>query len=120
MRTLILGFGAEMISGSAFAEVSLSIPLQAGATSTVKTATYSCAGGEPFQVQYLNAGANALAFVLVEGEERIFANVVPGSGARYASGPYIWWSKGENATLENELEEGSLKGCVSKDFPEDH
>ncbi len=105
------------VSGAAQADVSLSIPLQTGATSSVTTATYSCAGGEPFKVQYVNAGANTLALLPVDGEERIFVNVVSGSGARYASGQYIWWSKGETATLENELKEGSLTDCISADLP---
>lgn len=117
LSTLVATVVATMISGATQADVSLSIPLQTGATSTVTTATYSCAGGEPFQVQYVNAGANALALLPIDGEDRIFVNVVSGSGARYASGQYIWWSKGADATLENELEEGSLKDCVSKDFP---
>ncbi|WP_255532641.1 MliC family protein [Paracoccus sp. IB05] len=72
--------------------------------------------GAPFTAQYVNAGANTLAILPIDGETRSFANVVSGSGARYASGQYIWLSKGANATLENELEEGSLKDCVSKDF----
>lgn len=108
---------AALIAGSAQAGVTLSIPLETGATSSITTATYSCAGGEPFTVQYVNAGANALALLPVDGEDRIFVNVVSGSGARYASGQYIWWSKGDTATLENELEEGSLKDCVSTDYP---
>lgn len=117
MRAVIPTLVATMIAGTAHAEVSLSIPLQTGATSTVITATYSCAGGVPFQVQYVNAGANALALLPIDGEQRIFVNVVSGSGARYASGPYVWWSKGETATLANELEEGGLKDCVSADLP---
>ncbi len=106
-----------LTAASAQAEVSLSIPLDTGTTSNITTASYSCAGGAPFRVQYVNAGANSLAILPIEGETRIFVNVVSGSGARYASGQYIWWSKGETATLDNELEEGSLKDCVSKDLP---
>lgn len=117
MRAVILASIAALVTGAAHADVSLSIPLQTGATSSVTTASYSCAGGEPFRVQYVNAGVNALALLPVDGEERIFVNVISGSGARYASGQYIWWSKGESATLENEMEEGSLKDCISKDFP---
>ncbi len=117
MRVAFPAIVAVLFAGAAHADVSLSVPLHTGATSTVTTATYSCAGGEPFQVQYVNAGANSLALLPIDGEERIFVNVVSGSGARYAAGQYIWWSKGDTATLENEMEEGSLKDCVSKDFP---
>lgn len=116
-RFIIPTLALTLSAASAQAEVSLSVPLETGATSTITTASYSCAGAEPFTVQYVNAGANILAILPIDGESRIFANVLSGSGARYASGPYIWWSKGETATLENELEEGSLQDCVSQDIP---
>ncbi|MDN3711467.1 MliC family protein [Paracoccus cavernae] len=113
LSALVLG----LVGGAASAEVAVTIPLEVGPTSSVLTATYSCAGGEPFAVQYVNAGANALALLPVDGDERVFVNVVSASGARYASGPYIWWSKGDSATLENEMEDGSLTECTSTDYP---
>jgi membrane-bound inhibitor of C-type lysozyme len=45
----------------------------------------------PFAVQYLNGAGNSLAIVPVHGKSLIFANVISGSGARYAAGQYIWW-----------------------------
>ena len=81
-----------------FAEdVTLSLPdgLQVERT----TVRYECAGAEPFEAEYINAGANSLAVVPVEGQRLIFASVISGSGARYASGPYVWWTKGAGADL---------------------
>lgn len=48
----------------------------------------------PFTVEYLNAGENHLAVLPVHGQALVFANVISGSGARYAAGRYIWWDAG--------------------------
>ena len=48
-----------------------------------------------FSVEYLNGAGNSLAVVPVGGDSVIFANVVSGSGARYAAGQYIWWDAGD-------------------------
>ena len=63
------------------------------------TVTYVCQGRPRITVEYINAGANALAVVPVAGETLVFASVLSGSGARYAAGPYIWWTKGAGADL---------------------
>ena len=47
-------------------------------------------------------------------DDRVFVNVVSASGARYVSGSYVWWSKGDTATLENELENGSILTCQAQ------
>ena len=102
-------------TGAASAQATLSIPLDAGTADSVTSQTYSCGAGEEFAVQYINSGANALAIFPIDGQERIFVNVVSGSGAKYASGAHVWWTKGNDATLENELEEGSIQNCQSQD-----
>lgn len=106
------------LTGAAQAEAVLSIPLALGPDSTIIRATYSCDGGTAFPVQYLNAGENHLAILPVEGTERIFVNVIAGSGARYVSGQYEWWTKGETASLSNALSDGKPQDCVSKDYPQ--
>ncbi|PIE15035.1 MAG: hypothetical protein CSA68_08755 [Rhodobacterales bacterium] len=99
---------------AASADVSLSIPLAADATSSVTSEIYSCDGAEPFVVQYINSGPNTLAIVPIKGEMRIFVNVVSASGAKYASGEYVWWTKGKTAMLENEMDKDSHQNCVSE------
>lgn len=47
-----------------------------------------------FSVEYINGVGNSLAVVPVGGNSLVFANVVSGSGARYAAGAYIWWDAG--------------------------
>lgn len=51
------------------------------------------------EVEYLNASPNFLAITEVDGEKLIFARTLSGSGVRYTSGQYIWWTKGAEANL---------------------
>ena len=62
---------------------------------------YDCSEGEPFDVVYINAAPNFLALVPIadEAERMVFASVVSGSGVRYASGHWIWWTQGVDASL---------------------
>jgi membrane-bound inhibitor of C-type lysozyme len=63
-----------------------------------------------FSVEYLNGAGNSLAVVPVGGNSLIFANVVSGSGARYAAGQYIWWdAAGRGTTFSSD----SLAGKMS-------
>jgi membrane-bound inhibitor of C-type lysozyme len=63
-----------------------------------------------FSVEYLNGAGNSLAIVPVGGNSLIFANVVSGSGARYAAGEYIWWdASGRGITFSSD----SLAGKMS-------
>src|ERR1700722_15547281 len=47
-----------------------------------------------FSVEYLNGAGNSLAVVPVGGSSLVFANVISGSGARYAAKEFIWWDAG--------------------------
>jgi membrane-bound inhibitor of C-type lysozyme len=60
---------------------------------------YHCEGMEPFSVDFINAEPNFLALVPVGGKTLVFVNVMSGSGARYASGQYEFWTKGADATF---------------------
>ena len=72
-----------------------------------KTVQYQCDAkaaviGLPataFPVEYINGDGNSLAVVPIHGNSLIFANVMSGSGARYAAGQYIWWEAGGSVTL---------------------
>lgn len=101
----------------AAADISLSIPF--GPDAQVISAQFSCDGGEPFPVQYINAQPNNLALLPIDGQQRIFVNVISGSGARYVSGQYEWWTKGDQATLRDAMAEGGTDGdgqsCTATD-----
>jgi membrane-bound inhibitor of C-type lysozyme len=63
-----------------------------------------------FSVEYLNGAGNSLAVVPIGGNSVIFANVIAGSGARYAAGEYIWWdAAGRGITFSSD----SLAGKIS-------
>ncbi|WP_116653246.1 MliC family protein [Pelagibacterium sediminicola] len=77
---------------------------------------YRCEGSdEPLTVEYVNAHPIFLAIVPVEGERLIFVNVISGSGARYASGQYVWWTRGVEAQLYDEMasEDAEPLSCFS-------
>lgn len=80
-------------------ETSVQIVLELGGNAERTVTNYECDGVEPFTVEYVNAAPVFLAFVPVNGEKLIFVNVLAGSGARYASGQYVWWTKGGSADL---------------------
>lgn len=64
-----------------------------------RTIRYTCEGVEPFSVEYVNAEPNFFALVPIEGRTLIMAAVLSASGARYAAGPYAWWTRGPEADL---------------------
>lgn len=76
----------------------LSISVGDGASNARTVAHYRC-DGQSMDVEYLNVEPDFLAIVPVDGLKRIFVQVMSASGARYASGQYIWWSKGKEASL---------------------
>lgn len=61
---------------------------------------YECEGREELLVaEYVNAAPNFLTILAVDDEPLVFASVISGSGARYASGFYVWWTRGAEASL---------------------
>jgi membrane-bound inhibitor of C-type lysozyme len=78
----------------------LQLALQFDGNAERNVATYQCDGmAEPLTVEYINADPTYLAFLALDGEKHIFVNVLAASGVRYASGQYIWWTKGAEASL---------------------
>ena len=83
------------------ASATLSLTLESRSDIERTTALYQCDNGEALSVQYVNAAPNFLALVPVDGEVHVFATTLSGSGARYVSGPFEWWSTGDEATLRD-------------------
>jgi len=101
------GIGAGVLACSALVGASdLTIHLSGSQPFTRNTVKYQCDPqgakmGLPagmFSVEYINGAGNSLAVVPVGGNSLIFANVVSGSGARYAAGQFIWWDAGGRGT----------------------
>jgi membrane-bound inhibitor of C-type lysozyme len=94
-------FLAMMTPAFAVGTPEVSVNVENGSPDMRRAAHYDC-GGRGMDVAYINVEPNFLAVVPVEGEKRIFVLVLSGSGARYASGPYVWWTKGREASLYDE------------------
>lgn len=63
-----------------------------------------------FSVEYLNGAGNSLAILPVDGTSLIFANIVSGSGARYAAKQYIWWeAAGRSVSLSSDSLAGKMR-----------
>jgi membrane-bound inhibitor of C-type lysozyme len=79
---------------------SIVITLAAAGDADRKLTTYQCNGRDaPLTVEYVDVQPNYLALVPLDAGTLVFASVLSGSGARYASGQWIWWTKGSNANL---------------------
>jgi membrane-bound inhibitor of C-type lysozyme len=81
----------------AFAAGTVAFPIS---VATSKDVHYVCKDDKDVTVSYVNAtNGDSFAYLPVEGTQHVFVGVTSGSGARYASGRYIWWNKGETGTL---------------------
>lgn len=95
---------AASVTGALAAQSSLQLVINIDGNSERRITKYDCEGqDELFAVEYLNANPNYLAILTIEDKKIIFANVISGSGARYAAGQYVWSTKGAEAHLFDEL-----------------
>jgi membrane-bound inhibitor of C-type lysozyme len=110
-----LGVVACSVPGQA---TELTIQLSGSQAMTRQTIQYQCDAqgakmGLPsgtFPVEYINGAGNSLAIVPVHGTSMIFANVISGSGARYAASSFTWWdAAGRTTTFSSD----SLAGKMS-------
>ncbi len=67
-----------------------------------------------FPVEYINGAGNSLAVVPIHDTSLVFANVVSGSGARYAAGPYIWWEASGAVTLYSDSISGKIQSACHR------
>lgn len=105
---------ACLAAGGALAapKESITIALPGGPKVERMKVPYSCDGGLKVQAEYFNAAENSLATLSFKGKFVILANVIAGSGAKYAGAQYIWWTKGDNADLYD-LMKGETASPVS-------
>ena len=84
-------------------KVSSAVTITLGTSGDIerKTTKYGCEGGDAssLSVDYINAPPNYLALVPIDGTTLVFNTVLAASGAKYAAGKYVWWSKGTDASL---------------------
>lgn len=89
----------------------LSLTLSLGEGAEVVAERYRCSNQQDYAVRYVNSGVNILALIEWNNQTLVFVNVLAASGARYVSGSYEWWSKGDEATLTNAMDEGGKLTC---------
>jgi membrane-bound inhibitor of C-type lysozyme len=79
---------------------------------------YKCDDNKRISVLYINAtDGDSFAYLPIDGTRHIFVTVMSGSGAKYASGPYVWWTKGPQGNLTREGDSGApplLANCVEQ------
>lgn len=98
MRIRLLALTLFLASQVSAAELAIPIPDQDHLTPETLNVVYDCSG-QKLEVDYINAGPVSLAVFVRNGELVVASNVLSGSGARYAGGKYIWWTKGADGSL---------------------
>lgn len=91
------------------ASASLTLTLESPGNIERNIVSYLCDDAQTISVQYVNAAPNFLAIVPVEGQNLVFATTISGSGARYVSGPYEWWSHQGEATLRDLMQDADAE-----------
>ena len=85
--------------GAGAATVTLDLP----GTLDQQSVAYACDGSDAkLAVTYYNLPDTQLAVLPVKGTPRAFVSVLAGSGAKYASGSTVWWTRGDVADLYDE------------------
>lgn len=115
LAVALLTASAGLSFGQATTGANLTLTLESAGNIERNVVTYQCDDEQALSVQYVNAAPNFLAILPVEGENHIFATVMSGSGARYVSGPYEWWSHQGEATLRDLMQDEDaepLASCV--------
>ena len=83
----------------------LTLTLESSSDIERKSVIYQCDDEQVLAVHYVNAAPNFLAILPVDGVHHVFVTTLSASGARYVAGPFEWWSKGDEATLRDLMQE---------------
>lgn len=98
MRVLAALLGLAFACGAAQA-TTITIELPGAEELRTSDEVYECGDGASVAASYLNAGNVALVVLSIDEETIVAANVLAASGARYAGDRYIWWTRGDEASL---------------------
>lgn len=115
--------GLAVLGSSTFAAAT-DLTIHLGGTQPLArhTVQYQCdakgvAMGLPagtFPVEYINGAGNSLVIVPVNKTSLIFANIMSGSGARYAAGQYIWWDAAGGVTFYSDSLAGKTQSVCHR------
>lgn len=98
MRIILFALPLFLASQAAAFEFSVQIPTIADTQVERLAVTYDCST-TTLDVEYINADPISLVVFAYDGKPLLGSNLLSASGARYAGGQFIWWSKGRNASL---------------------
>ncbi|MBD9558379.1 META domain-containing protein [Ensifer sp. ENS03] len=102
---------ASMTAASEGTDVTIRVP---GADAVDRQSVrYDC-GGKAIEAEYINAGPVSLVTFTIDGTFVVASNVIAASGAKYAGGQYVWWTKGEEATLYDATKGDEDQGTACK------
>lgn len=113
-KWIVLGGLLLATSMASAGEIVISVPDDVEVISD--SILYAC-GDDSVSATYYNAGEISLVELEMEDQTIVASNVLSGSGAKYAGGVYIWWSKGDAADLYNIMEDPEMAkpvNCVSQ------
>ena len=86
------------------------LPPAAASAQEFSSASYACDRGVQVPATYVNGPDLSLVVIQVEGRQITLVNEVSASGARYGwpsdGAGYVWWTKGDAATLYWKTPEG--------------
>jgi membrane-bound inhibitor of C-type lysozyme len=114
----LVGVCAVVAACGCASATDLTLHLKGSGTISRITAQYQCDAegvkmGLPagvFSVEYINGAGNSLAILPLGGKSVIFANVMSGSGARYAAQQFIWWdAAGRSVSLSSDSLAGKMR-----------
>jgi membrane-bound inhibitor of C-type lysozyme len=99
-RPLVMVLVLSASSGTAQADtITLDLPGKLDRQSVA----YACSDGSAPKVAYYNLPDQSLAVVEIEpGKPRVFVPVLAASGAKYVSGPHVFWTRGSRADILDE------------------
>ncbi|MBB3772356.1 membrane-bound inhibitor of C-type lysozyme [Angulomicrobium tetraedrale] len=86
-------------AGAARAADRIVIALPKGSSVVTTKVGYTCDKVKNVAATYINAPPTALATIAFDHEFVVMANVLAGSGAKYAGDRFVWWTKGNSASL---------------------
>jgi membrane-bound inhibitor of C-type lysozyme len=98
MRAIIISLTLLAALPAHALDLTITLPSRGDIAIDRLKASYDCSGAT-FEVEYINAGLVSLAVFEYDGAPFVAANVLSASGARYAGGHLIWWTKGAEGSL---------------------
>lgn len=69
---------------------------------------------EPLTVEYYNTPNNNLAVLEIDGTPRVFVSTLAAAGAKYVSGPDVWWTRGARGDLYDERRSDASETTVCR------